>query len=96
MLPFKSQNMSLNSFETIHGEEIARSTAVQAFAARQVPSIHMNPILLKPKNDQESQVIIHGRGVGDAIAKEYCFSPIWHERKAQAVHTSIDVLRSSF
>ncbi len=94
--PFKSQNMSLNSFATIHGEEIARSIAVQAFAARQVPTVHMNPILLKPKNDQESQVIIHGKSVGDAMAKEYCFSPAWHERKTQAVHTSIDALRTSF
>lgn len=94
--PFKSQNMSLNSFATLQGEEIARSTAVQAFAAKQTPSIHMNPILLKPKNHLESQVIIHGRSVGDALAKEYFFSPTWHVRKAAAIQTSIDVLRDSF
>ena len=95
-VPFKSQNMSLNSFATLNGEEIARSTAVQAFSARQEPSVHMNPILLKPKNDTESQVILHGKVVGDAAAKDYFFSPEWHQKKLQAIQTSIKVLHQSY
>lgn len=94
--PFKSQNMSLNSFATLNGEEIARSTAVQAFAARQEPSIHMNPILLKPKNDQESQVIFHGKVIGSPSAQEYFFSDEWYERKLHTIETSIQYLKDSF
>lgn len=96
VVPFKSQNMSLNSFATLNREEIARSTAVQAFAARQEPSIHMNPILLKPKNDTESQIIIHGKIAGDAKAMDYFFSSEWHQRKLQAIQTSIKVLQQSY
>ena len=48
--PLKSQNMSLNSYATRHGEEIARSTAVQARAAQQEPTVAMNPILLDRKS----------------------------------------------
>jgi len=94
--PFKSQNMSLNSFATTDGQEIARSTAVQAFAARQKPSIHMNPILLKPKNETESQVIFHGKVVGDATAKDYFFSSDWYQKKFQTIQTSIKALRQSY
>ena len=94
--PFKSQNMSLNSFATLNGEEIARSTAVQAFAARQEPSVHMNPILLKPKNDTESQVILHGKVVDNAHAKDYFFSSEWYQKKLQAIQTSIKALFQSY
>lgn len=94
--PFKSQNMSLNSFATLNGEEIARSTAVQAFAARQEPSVHMNPILLKPKNDCESQVIFHGKTVGSPSARDYFFSSEWHQKKLETIMTSVQFLNHSF
>ncbi len=94
--PFKSQNMSLNSFATLNGEEIARSIAVQAFAAKQEPSIHMNPILLKPNSDTESQVILHGKAVGNFAAKDYFFSSEWYQRKFEAIQTSLKVLHHSF
>lgn len=94
--PFKSQNMSLNSFATINGEEIARSTAVQAFAAKQKPSIHMNPILLKPKNDMESQVIFHGKVECDTPAIDYFGSDFWHQKKLKAIQKSIKSLEQSF
>ena len=94
--PFKSQNMSLNSFATINGEEIARSTAVQAFAAKQEPCVHMNPILLKPKNDMESQVICHGKVESDEAAKDYFISSFWQQKKRQTIQKSIDILHDSF
>jgi adenosylcobyric acid synthase len=69
--PFKSQNMSLNSWVTVDGGEIGIAQAVQAWAAGTEPSELMNPILLKPKGDRTSQVIILGRPVSDKSAEEY-------------------------
>jgi adenosylcobyric acid synthase len=69
--PFKSQNMSLNSWVTANGSEIGIAQAVQAWAARVQPSEFMNPILLKPKGDRTSQVIVLGRPVADKSAEEY-------------------------
>ncbi len=69
--PFKSQNMALNSFVTRDGGEVGRAQAVQAIAAGLEPTVDMNPVLLKPTRDFESQVIVHGRPVGNMRAGEY-------------------------
>jgi len=69
--PFKSQNMSLNSWVTRSGGEMGIAQAVQAWAARVEPTEQMNPILLKPKGDRTSQVIVMGRPVADRSAAEY-------------------------
>lgn len=71
--PFKSQNMSLNSFVTEDGREMGRSQVVQAEAAGLKPDIHMNPILLKSHSDKGGQVIIHGRVYGNLPATDYHF-----------------------
>lgn len=63
--PFKSQNMSLNSYATKEGLEIGRAQVLQAQAARIEPSAFMNPILLKLTTDRKSQVIIKGRPYGN-------------------------------
>ncbi len=69
--PFKSQNMSLNSSVTPEGGEIGRAQAVQAQACAINPHTDMNPVLLKPNSDIGSQVIVHGRPVGNMSALEY-------------------------
>jgi adenosylcobyric acid synthase len=69
--PFKAQNMSLNSWITKDGDEIGIAQAVQAHAAGAEPSADMNPVLLKPKGDGQSQVILLGKPHADKSAGEY-------------------------
>lgn len=71
VVPFKSQNMALNSFITRSGAEMGRAQVVQAEAANTEPSVLMNPILLKPTSDQGSQVIVNGEAIGTMTAAEY-------------------------
>ena len=69
--PFKSQNMALNSFATKEGLEMGRAQVVQAEAAGTEPRVCMNPILLKPTDDEGSQVIVNGKSVGNMKARDY-------------------------
>jgi len=69
--PFKPQNMSNNAAVTADGGEIGRAQALQARAAGVAPVVDMNPVLLKPETDTGAQVVVHGRRVGHARAREY-------------------------
>jgi len=69
--PFKSQNMSLNSFVTPEGGEIGMAQAMQAFAAKLAPHTDMNPVLLKPRGDCVSQVVLNGRPWKDVPITDY-------------------------
>ncbi len=69
--PFKPQNMSNNAAVTAEGGEIGRAQALQARAAGVAPSIHMNPVLLKPQSEVGSQVVVQGRVIGNARARDY-------------------------
>src|SRR5436305_8121294 len=59
--PFKPQNMSNNAGVAVEGGEIGRAQMLQARAARIAPSVHMNPVLLKPESEIGAQVIVQGR-----------------------------------
>jgi adenosylcobyric acid synthase len=69
--PFKPQNMSNNAAVADDGGEIGRAQALQARAAGVPPSVHMNPILLKPQSQVGAQVVVQGRVFGTAKAAEY-------------------------
>ena len=69
--PFKAQNMALNSYATPEGLEIGRAQAVQAEAAGIPCHTDMNPLLLKPQSDHTSQVVLHGKPIGNRDAYDY-------------------------
>jgi len=69
--PFKAQNMSLNSAATPDGREIGRAQALQAEACRVAPSVEMNPILIKPRSDRSSQVVLLGKVWGQVTASDF-------------------------
>ncbi|HZJ11099.1 MAG TPA: cobyric acid synthase [Methyloceanibacter sp.] len=71
VLPFKPQNMSNNAAVTEDGGEIGRAQALQARAARVAPSVHMNPVLLKPQSEVGAQIVVQGGVYGRASAAEY-------------------------
>ncbi|MFZ1831015.1 MAG: cobyric acid synthase [Candidatus Competibacteraceae bacterium] len=93
VVPFKPQNMALNSAVTVDGGEIGRAQAVQAQAAFLEPHTDMNPVLLKPNTDIGAQVIIHGKALANMDARRYHdYKPI----AMQAVLESYARLRAAY
>ena len=92
--PFKSQNMSLNSYITQSGGEIAHAQGIQALAAGVIPTVEMNPILLMPKEKMVSQVIVLGRPLADMSAVEYRNSYI--PRGFGVVREALEKLRNEY
>jgi adenosylcobyric acid synthase len=82
--PFKPQNMSNNAAVAVEGGEIGRAQAVQARAARMRPSVHMNPVLLKPETDTGAQVIVQGKRWGTLRARHYL------DKKAELMPAVLD------
>jgi adenosylcobyric acid synthase len=71
VVPFKPQNMSNNAAVAADGGEIGRAQALQARAARVAPSVHMNPVLLKPEGETGAQVVVQGKRFAAMRAVEY-------------------------
>ena len=69
--PFKPQNMSNNAAVADDGGEIGRAQWLQALACRVAPSVHMNPVLLKPQSECGSQVVVQGKVRGQARGRDY-------------------------
>jgi adenosylcobyric acid synthase len=82
--PFKAQNMALNSYATPEGLEIGRAQAVQAEAAGIPCHTDMNPLLLKPNSDHTSQVVLHGKPVGNKSAYDY-----WRKERNEALKKEV-------
>ncbi len=91
--PFKSQNMSNNSYVTGDGGEIGRAQAVQAMACGIRPTVYHNPILLKPTTDIGAQVIILGKPVGILSARQY---HDYQKKALPAIEEALDHLRSEY
>jgi adenosylcobyric acid synthase len=85
--PFKPQNMSNNAAVTADGGEIGRAQALQARACGVRPSVHMNPVLLKPQSDIGAQVVVRGRVTGSARAADY------QARKGELLEVVLDSFR---
>lgn len=84
VVPFKPQNMALNSAVTVDGGEIGRAQALQAIAAGLEPVVDMNPVLLKPTTDIGAQIIIHGKVRQQMNAVQY------HEYKTVAMKAVLE------
>ncbi len=93
VVPFKSQNMSLNSFVTREGGEMGRAQVVQAEAAGIKPHVDMNPILIKPNTDTGAQIIIHGKVYRNMSAIQY---HQFKKRALRAVKESFYRLRERY
>ncbi len=85
--PFKAQNMSNNARAVLDPDgdwgEIGVSQFVQARAASIAPTTDLNPILLKPRGDGESQLVIDGNAVGHYDAETY-YEQHWESARRAA------------
>ncbi len=91
VMPFKPQNMSNNAAIAVDGGEIGRAQALQARACGVEPSVHMNPVLLKPQSETGAQVVFRGQVLGSAQARDY---QDWKPRLREKVIESFEKLRA--
>ncbi len=91
--PFKAQNMSNNSYVTYEGGEIGRAQVAQAEAAGCLPSVHMNPVLLKPSSDVGAQVVVLGKAHKTMPALDYYG---FKDQLRKTVHASFEKLATEY
>lgn len=92
--PFKSQNMSNNAQILPDGSEISRAQAIQAEAAKQTPTIWMNPIVLKPSSDFDAEVVLLGKLVHTMNGADY--REKFYEKGLDAIQQSLHQLDSDY
>jgi len=94
VVPFKAQNMALNSYVTKDGKEMGRAQVAQAEAAGLDPMVDMNPVLLKPTGNSCSQVVLMGEAIGNMSAREYHQG--YSLKAFSAVKTALERLDSAY
>ncbi|MGO4888239.1 cobyric acid synthase [Anaerobacillus sp. MEB173] len=92
--PFKSQNMSNNSYVTVDGKEIGRAQGVQAEAAKTTATVYMNPILLKPRNDRDAEVVRFGKSYETLSGRNY--REHFYEKGIETILYSLDQLCKNY
>ncbi|WP_071396455.1 cobyric acid synthase [Bacillus tuaregi] len=92
--PYKSQNMSNNSYVTKDGSEIGRAQGIQAEAAKTEASVWMNPILLKPQSDRNSEVVLLGKVHKTLSGKGY--RETFYERGLEVIQESLQELSKKY
>ena len=93
--PFKSQNMSNNSYVTSDGLEMGRAQGVQAEAARVEPQAFMNPILLKPRKDVSSEIVLMGK-VYDAPCDKNYYKDFTMGKGIETVREALSIIDKNF
>lgn len=92
--PFKSQNLSSFTEPIGTGEEISRAQYIQAIAAKTEPSLYMNPIMLKPQGNMQSEVLMLGESFGAVKGFDYRIQ--FFEQAVQAIQHSLDQLSKTY
>jgi adenosylcobyric acid synthase len=92
--PFKSQNMSNNSYVTVDGKEIGRAQGIQAEAAKTEATVWMNPILLKPRSLQHSEVVYLGKAAESLTGREY--RERFYEKGIEVIKESLSHLEKEY
>ena len=94
--PFKSQNMSNNSFITHDGLEISTAQALQARAAGLTPEFFMNPILLKPRHEKSSEIILNGKVFNKPAEKNFYYGDFTEHEGIKAVKEALNYIEKNF
>ncbi len=94
--PFKSQNMSNNSFLIHDNLEISLAQAIQARAAGLEPEVFMNPILLKPRHEKSSQIILNGKIFERPAEKNFYFENFTEREGIQSVREALSYIEKNF
>ena len=94
VVPFKSQNMSNNSYVTKDGKEIGRAQGIQAEAAKIEADVWMNPILLKPRSNQDAEIVFLGRALKTLSGRGY--RETFYEKGLDVIRESLEQLEKQY
>ncbi|MDZ5474212.1 cobyric acid synthase [Bacillus sp. 31A1R] len=92
--PFKSQNMSNNSYVTLDGKEIGRAQGIQAEAAKIEATVWMNPILLKPRSNLQSEVVYLGKA--EQVLSGVGYRETFYEKGLAVIQSALTELQKEF